>query len=394
MQLVRNLMARSSGRRKFSVRPAAIKVVERICRYRPWLRNALFYVDRSTDYLQHEVARVFPGIIGPEPRSLFISITANCNFACKGCHYGRDFMNGHQLPLETVLRLLDDAKEAGFSRIRFYGGEPLAHRDLPKMIRYASQLGLKHWITTNGLLLKKRIDELYDAGARHISLGYYGGSAADYDAYVQRPGAHRLVEEAVAYTRETYGNKIFLHLDWVLMRPTCSLDAVAELWRFARKYGVPIGVNLVHYSLPYFLRPDEADWDEYALAFNEADRPMIETIVAELIRLREQDPELLQQPLASFRSIPDWLTKRSAMRVPCMSRRLIWVGADGTVQLCYVTFKLGNLHKNRLREMLFTPAHRQAAQDAFKLNCPNCNCGYDSRVMAHGPSRAKYLNAL
>jgi len=174
------------------------------------------------------------------------------------------------------------------------------------------------------------------------------------------------------------------------MQPTCSLEAISELWRFARKYRTPIGVNLIHYSLPYFLQPGQAGWEEHALAFSPEDRPRIEEVVHELIRLREQDPELLQQPLASFRSIPDWLIKRSSMKVPCMARRLIWVGADGTVQMCYVTFKLGNLYKNRLRDMLFTTTHRQAARDAFNLNCPNCNCSYDNRVMSHGPSRKHY----
>jgi len=163
------------SRRYLSVRPILIKVVEQLCRHRPGLRNALVYLDRSADLVHHKVARVIPQVIRPDPRSLFITITANCNFSCKGCHYGRDFIPGQQLPLDMVLRLLDDAKEAGFSRIRFYGGEPLAHKDLPRMIDHANQLGLKHWITTNGLLLKKRIDELYEAGARDISLGYYGG---------------------------------------------------------------------------------------------------------------------------------------------------------------------------------------------------------------------------
>jgi cyclic pyranopterin phosphate synthase len=299
-------------------------------------------------------------------------------------------MHGHQLPLESVLRLLDDAKEAGFSRIRFYGGEPLAHRDLPKMVEHATRLGLKFWITTNGLLLRRQIDELYAAGARDFTLGYYGGSPTAYDEYVRRPGAHARVEEGVAYTRQVYGDAVRLGLDWVLMRPTCSLGAVSHLWRFASRYRLPIGVNLVHYSLPYFLQSDEPGWQEEALAFGENDRGIIDEVVTELQRLRKADPELMPRSEIGLRSIPDWLIKGPGMRVPCMSRRLIWVGADGTVQMCYVTFKLGNLHENRLRDLLYTPTHCKAALDAYKLDCPNCNCGFENRVLAHGPSRRLY----
>lgn len=301
-------------------------------------------------------------------------------------------MPKQQLPRDVVIRLLDDAKRTGFSRVRFYGGEPLAHKDLPAFVTHAKSLGLKFWITTNGLLLRKKIDRLYEAGARDISLGYYGGSPEVYDEYVARPGAHKAMEEGVAYLRAKYGKSIHLHLDWVLMRPTSSVEAIRAMWEFAEKYDAPIGVNLVHYSLPYFLNQDDPGWSESRLTFDEEDRELLLAAVEELNRLRATNPRLLPQPPLALRSIPDWLIKKQAMRVPCMSRHLIWVGADGSVQQCYVTFKLGNLYQNSLAEMLFTDSHKRAAVDAFKLNCPNCNCGFDSRVMAHGPSYKRYSN--
>jgi hypothetical protein len=82
------------------------------------------------------------------------------------------------------------------------------------------------------------------------------------------------------------------------------------------------------------------------------------------------------------------------MRVPCDFREAIWIGADGTVQLCYVTFRLGNLHEQPLRAMLFGPEHKQAARDSFALNCPNCHCNYDRRVQKHGPSNTVYSQSL
>jgi cyclic pyranopterin phosphate synthase len=60
------------------------------------------------------------------------------------------------------------------------------------------------------------------------------------------------------------------------------------------------------------------------------------------------------------------------------------------VQLCYAAFKLGNLHEQPLRAMLFGAEHRQAAQDAFLLNCPNCHCERESRILKHAQSRRHY----
>ena len=75
------------------------------------------------------------------------------------------------------------------------------------------------------------------------------------------------------------------------------------------------------------------------------------------------------------------------MKVPCERYRLLWVGADGTVQLCYVTFKLGDLHEKRLAEMLFTAVHEQAfSRDAFSLKCPNCHCSYHNRIEGMPPA--------
>src|SRR4029077_2777434 len=83
------------------------------------------------------------------------------------------------------------------------------------------------------------------------------------------------------------------------------------------------------------------------------DRPAIELVVDELLRLKQSRPELNQQSAMALRSIVDWTLKGRQMEVPCDRYKLIWIGADGTVQMCYVTFKLGNLHENRLADVVY-----------------------------------------
>ena len=193
------------------------------------------------------------------------------------------------------------------------------------------------------------------------------------------------MERGLAYLRERYGLNIDLTLGWLLMRPTGNLAAVREMWRIAEQYSVPVVVSLVHYSLPYFTEGPDRE-----LQFRDEDRPAIGEVVKELIRFKQLRPEMLRQSLMSLRSIPNWLLKGPGMKVPCDRYRLLWVGANGVVQMCYVTFELGNLHKNRLSEMLFSQKHRQAARDAFHVNCPNCHCSYDKRIESHLPSRLMY----
>lgn len=359
-------------------------MLEPVYRNSPALKSGLRAAEEQLDRVRTVAWKHFPALIHPDPRLIYLTLTANCNLRCKGCRYGRDFMAGQQLPLQLVREVLEDSKACNFEIIRLYGGEPLVHKQITEIVEHCTRLQLRTYLTTNGILLKRKIDDLYAAGLRRISVGFYG-VGEDYDQYVQRKDRFARLEESIAYVRERYGDKVSLQLNWLLMRPTCNLDSVRETWRFAERYRMPIFINLVHYSLPYFTEGDDRE-----LQFTDADRPEIERVIAELLALRERQPELLPMSPIVLRSIPDWLTQGSGMRVPCDRHRLIWVGADGTVQMCYVQFKLGNLHEKRLRDMLYTEAHHRAARDAYALNCPNCHCGYDSRTLAHPPTRRRY----
>lgn len=359
-------------------------LIGRLVKKHPRLKHTLKSADRKIDLLRSMAAQVLPQIIQADTHHIFIAVTANCNLRCMGCRYGRDFMPDSQLPWPVVRDLLDDAKHLGIQGIRFYGGEPLIHKDIVRMVEYSIRLGLPTWLSTNAILLKNKIDDLYEAGLRHIEIGFYG-TDEEYNNYVQRENQYTRVEESIAYARERYGMNVSMGLCWVLMRPTCSVNSVRRVWAVAERYSIPIGVNLIHYSLPYFTEGPERE-----LQFLPEDRPMIEQVVGELLRLKEARPELLHQSLRALCSIPDWLCLGSRMKIPCEAHNMIWVGPDGTVQLCYVTFKLGSLHQDRLRALLFTAAHHQAARDAFGLHCPNCHCGYDKRIDTHLPSLLKY----
>ena len=333
---------------------------------------------------EHTAARISPRVIAPRPRKLTVAVTAHCNLRCLGCRYGRDFMPGHQLPYLVVQRLLADAKTAGIETVRLYGGEPLLHPDLPAMVRHAVELGLSTYVTTNGLLLKQKIERLYEAGLRTLTIGFYG-VGADYDRYVQRDDRYRRLEESIAFVRERYGSEISIQLNFLLSRLSCNPEALAQAWEFARRYDLEFQIDLVHYSLPYFTMGPEEE-----LQFRPGDRDAIMALTDLIVRLKMQEPDRLRESMLSILSIPSWLLRGPDMAVPCDAHKLIWVGADGTVKLCYVTFVLGNLHRMPLSEMLFTAAHRSAARDAFLLNCPNCHCERESRILKHAPSRREF----
>jgi molybdenum cofactor biosynthesis enzyme MoaA len=344
--------------------------------------------DERLERARQSLALHIPQLVRAAPRQLQIAVTAHCNLRCIGCRYGRDFMTGAQLPWHVVRDLLDDARDLGLWEIRLYGGEPLLHPDLPRMVEHTIKLGMEPFVTTNGILLAQKFDVLHAAGLRRLTIGFYGVGDA-YDSYVQRRDRFAHLERGIASIRERYGDTVDIRINWLLMRLSCSSAALDEVCRFAERYGLRIQVDLVHYSLPYFTEgPDRA------LQFRAEDTPALQEVVEDLIRRKDADPHLFFHSPLALRSIPDWLLLGPEMRVPCDARKMLWVGADGTVQLCYVTFRLGNLHEQRLRDMVFTPEHHQAAQAAFALRCPNCHCGYDRRTELHAPAAARYTQLL
>lgn len=367
------------------IRSTLQQTLEPLYRERPRLKNVLSNIDSATETTEHSIATYIPRLARPKPRRIFVTLTAQCNLRCKGCLYGRrEFMPGEQLPWPIVRDLLEDAAELGIRNIRLYGGEPMMHEDLPRIVQHASDLGLHVWMTTNGILLKQKFDELYDAGLREFSYGFYG-IGDEYDRYANQRNSYQRLENGLTYVREKYGSRVKIRMEWLLMRPTCNSGTIRATWDFARRFDSPIYVNLVHYSLPYFTNGDEKE-----LQFSPDDRSAIDEVVQELLRFQEKNPDMILNSRRGLRSIPDWLLKGPNMRVPCTESTLIWVGADATVQMCYVTFKLGNLRKARLSEILFTKEHQNAARDCVSLNCPNCHCSYDKRVNMHLPTRRYY----
>src|SRR5215470_13862959 len=91
------------------------------------------------EFALHTTALLFPSIIEPDPTEIYLTLTSNCNLRCLGCRYGRDFMPGTQLPWDIVKGVLDDCKAINLRNIRFYGGEPLLHPELPRMVEHATR---------------------------------------------------------------------------------------------------------------------------------------------------------------------------------------------------------------------------------------------------------------
>jgi len=112
---------------------------------------------------------------GRRATSLRISVTDNCNLRCQYCmpEEGVDFTSKKELlSFEEITRLVKIAHHHGITRIRLTGGEPLVRKNLSDLIRMIKTImpNLKISMTTNGILLKKNINKLIEAGLDSINI--------------------------------------------------------------------------------------------------------------------------------------------------------------------------------------------------------------------------------
>jgi cyclic pyranopterin phosphate synthase len=116
--------------------------------------------------------------LGRPLRDLRISVTDRCNFRCVYCMprevFGRDYAfleHAELLTFEEIARTVRILRGHGIEKVRLTGGEPLLRRNIEALIEMLAAIpGLDLTLTTNGSLLKKKAQSLFDAGLKRISV--------------------------------------------------------------------------------------------------------------------------------------------------------------------------------------------------------------------------------
>lgn len=129
--------------------------------------------------LDYDPARSDAGVLtdgfGREHTYLRLSLTERCNLRCRYCmpEDGVDFTPDEKLLMPgEIVRLARLFLEEGVTKIRLTGGEPLLRPGVEKIAEDLGQLpGLDTLaLTTNGLLLPKKLDRLEAAGVSHFNV--------------------------------------------------------------------------------------------------------------------------------------------------------------------------------------------------------------------------------
>jgi MoaA/NifB/PqqE/SkfB family radical SAM enzyme len=119
------------------------------------------------------------------PGYLQFAITNLCNARCDFCNFAVDKLPPAQrqsVTLQQARDVIDISVRNHIGYLLFVGGEPLVHRDLRAMVRYAAERGLSPMICTNGgLWTDRNMRELANDGLSSVIMSVDAHDAAKHE---------------------------------------------------------------------------------------------------------------------------------------------------------------------------------------------------------------------
>lgn len=89
-----------------------------------------------------------------------ISLTNRCNHNCTFCAPNFTRKENTSIDMQILKKTMQNMHDCGVKAIMFGGeGEPLLHKDIAEIVKYAKEIGFDVALTTNGVLLNKKFAE-------------------------------------------------------------------------------------------------------------------------------------------------------------------------------------------------------------------------------------------
>lgn len=151
---------------------------------------------RNSDYIKKRADNLLEALRLKRHISLILEVCSRCNLNCNFCdlHSGKikDIKKHEGLMDEKLYyKIIKDIADLNYKlkALHFHGwGEPLIHKNLPEMIKYASQqkVSEKLILITNGVLMNKDIfEKLLDSGLDEVRISL---DTVDRDNYIKVKG--------------------------------------------------------------------------------------------------------------------------------------------------------------------------------------------------------------
>jgi hopanoid biosynthesis associated radical SAM protein HpnH len=166
------------------------------------------------------------------PLVLMLEPLFRCNLACAGCgkiDYPDEVLD-KRLSFEECMAAVD---ECGAPIVSIAGGEPLIHKEMPRIVRGYIRRKKFVYLCTNALLLDKRMDDYEPSSYLTFSI-HLDGNSERHDASVCREG---VFDKCIDVIRKARGRGFRVTINCTLFQGE-SAEEVAEFMDMAMELGV------------------------------------------------------------------------------------------------------------------------------------------------------------
>jgi len=176
-----------------------------------------------------------------------ISVTDRCNFRCQYCMpaEGLPWLDRDELlSYEEIARLVGLMASMGVHDVRLTGGEPLARRELWRLVELLS--GDEHVhdlsLTTNGYLLERQVEKLVAAGLRRVNVSLDALAPDRFFQLTRRDSLQKVLDGLAAAEKHPELRPIKVN---VVALKDFTEDEVVRFAEFARKH--PYEVRFIEF---------------------------------------------------------------------------------------------------------------------------------------------------
>ena len=247
------------------------------------------------------------------PGYLQFAITNICNAHCDFCGFSVDRFDKSarkSVTLQEAYDVIDIAVKNGIGFILFVGGEPLAHKDLPYMLKYAADSGLQPMICSNGSLWTDENVRMYaELGLTSVIMSI---DATNIELHEKNRGLKGVCEKIAK------ANKLFRELG-VESVASVTASKLIDDYQKLPQFLVSLGFDRCTFSYPLSIKdPLESSY----LSFSDSGlvdytTDELITVFEKLAALKKNPDVTIVNPLESFREMIHHLKKEPEV-VSCL----------------------------------------------------------------------------
>ncbi|MFE3824269.1 radical SAM protein [Streptomyces sp. NPDC059092] len=349
-----------------------------------------------------------PGYAAPLPQEVSLQLTYRCNLRCSHCYqwneqgFFRDFSPARQRT-ELDLSVVEDVLAATApvrSKLFLWGGEPLMHSKFGEVAALLERYPRTVNMCTNGLLFKRKLDDLLRIGENLNLLVSLDGLGDDHEALRGKGTFRRTVENIETMLRLQREGRFRGELSLSCMVSHATVGKMYEFMEWAEE----LGVNTVYFQFPWYISPEVAGamdelyeksfawlqpdtgtkkptWHSYTYQLPTEQLPVLRESMRRLAA-RPWRVRVRYQPQLDIDEVEDFIlgTSRPAQqRSKCLAvSNRMEVHADGNVSSCkfFPEFVVGNLYDTPVTELWQSESFRQVrrtlAEGGMMPVCSKC----------------------